>query len=274
MKIVLLAGNAPNQVALASKVAFSFNLAGVIIEKRLSKKKKTAADYINALLDRTIFNSLRLAWPGMLEYYKEHFDFPEVRQLTVASVNSREAIQFLKEAAPDLIMVSGTSLVKKEVLQLNPPLGIINLHTGISPYVKGGPNCTNWCMANDEMHLIGNTVMYLNEGIDSGKIIATEFTPLGGDETLLQLHIKVMEHAHDLYIRCLSLIEKKGKVPAIVQSSIAKGHVYYTRDWNMGKKLKAISNFKKLKRSVDSIKEKQKEVIIVNPFPENTSSNH
>jgi methionyl-tRNA formyltransferase len=42
--------------------------------------------------------------------------------------------------------------------------------------------------------MIGSTVMLLDDGIDSGNIIASARTPLNGRESLLELHIKVIDH--------------------------------------------------------------------------------
>ncbi|MBK8140456.1 MAG: hypothetical protein IPK57_05180 [Chitinophagaceae bacterium] len=75
--------------------------------------------------------------------------------LRVESINNELVAAFTREINPDLIIVSGTGLVKEPLLSLPASIGIINLHTGLSPYVKGGPNCTNWCIANNEWHLVG-----------------------------------------------------------------------------------------------------------------------
>ncbi len=247
MKIVLLCGNQSNQVALANKIAKQFNLAGVVLEKRKPKKISgiSFSELFNKVLDRTLFSNIRNAWFHLLEYYDRHFpSLPNVKHITVTQINSGDTIDFIKEVQPDLLMVSGTRMIKEKILSLPFQKGIVNLHTGLSPYIKGGPNCTNWCLATNQIHLIGNTVMWIDSGIDSGNIITTELTEFSGNENLLQIHIKVMDHAHDLYLRSLKVIEDNFEnCPSIKQASITEGKTYYTKMWGVKQKFKILSLF-------------------------------
>jgi methionyl-tRNA formyltransferase len=136
------------------------------------------------------------------------------------------------------------------MLSINPSIGILNLHTGLSPYVKGGPNCTNWCIANQDFHLIGNTIMWIDKGIDTGNILTTEFTLINGNENLSELHLKVMEHAHNLYISAVKFLVK-GKRQSVKQSDIADGVTFYTKQWNLKQKFKLVKNFSQLKKQFD-----------------------
>lgn len=259
MKIVLLCSDNPNQIALANKIANRFNLTGIVIET--SKNKMKSLSFSKArekILDRTLFYSIRKGWKNMSEYYgKVYPAFPEIEKIITAKINSPETIRFIEKLKPDLLMVSGTSIVKKEILNLVIPKGIINLHTGLSPYIKGAPNCTNWCIAKHKFHLIGNTVMWLDTGIDSGNIITTEQTILNGTESLKEVHIKVMEQAHELYSKAVEKIEKDFEnCPNVKQASIAEGITYYTKDWNWIRKFFFIGNFLKMKKYLCSEKYK------------------
>ncbi len=250
MKIVLLCGGQPNQVALANKVALEFNLTGIAIEQpRLKKLQRLSINQlIEKFLNRTVFISIHNAWFNLMKAYKRDFpDFPRTQKITVTSINSDAVVNFIKQMQPDLIMISGTSIIKNKILELPVPKGIINLHTGLSPYIKGGPNCTNWCIAEEKFHLIGNTIMWIDAGIDSGDIITTECTPLDGKETLLELHIKVMNHAHELYLKTLKRLENNpASLQKVKQLSIAEGKTYYSRQWTSKVKWRLIKNFKKL----------------------------
>ena len=258
MKIVLLCGRQHNQVALANKVAVKFNLAGIIIEQAPAKKAMSfsLAQIVEKILNRTFFIPLHSSWFNLLNTYKKEYpDFPDTQKITVQNVNSEASVDFIKRLKPDLVMVSGTSIVKTKILELPIPKGIVNLHTGLSPYIKGGPNCTNWCIAEEQFHLIGNTVMWIDAGIDSGDIITTENTPLNGLETLSQLHLKVMNHAHDLYLKALKKIqENPGHCPGVKQESIVRGTTYYTKQWNREKKWRLLKNLKKLPAYFQSAK--------------------
>lgn len=186
----------------------------------------------------------------MYKYSQAYPALPSVQTLVIENINSQEAYSFSENLKPDIVLVSGTRLVKEQMLNLRPMKGILNLHTGLSPYVKGGPNCTNWCLATQQIHLIGNTIMWIDLGIDSGNLVATELVPLTGEEDLSGLHWKVMEHAHTLYLKaCQLLISHPELVPNIPQNTIGKGKTYYTKQWNFWQQLRAVSyarHFKKL----------------------------
>lgn len=250
VKIVLLCGGQFNQVALANKVAAKFNLTGIVAEQPPLKKARTLSlkQLTEKFLNRTVFISLHRAWFGLMDIYKKEYPtFPDTQKIIVPNINTEAAVNFIIALQPDLIMVSGTSLVKDKILGLDVPKGIINLHTGLSPYVKGGPNCTNWCIAEEKFHLIGNTIMWIDAGIDSGDIITTELTQLTGQENLIQLHFKVMNHAHELYLKALKKIQNEPiRVPGIKQQLIAEGTTYYTRQWDRKAKWSLLKNLKKI----------------------------
>jgi methionyl-tRNA formyltransferase len=251
MKIVLLCSGQHNQMALAHKVAGRLELVGIVVEEKPAKKMASFSlkQLGEKILNRTFFVSLHKAWFGMLEEYKNEYpEFPSTNKIVVPNINTDAAADFIKKVQPDLVMVSGTSMVKKKILELPIPKGIVNLHTGLSPYIKGGPNCTNWCIAENKFHLIGNTVMWIDAGIDSGDIITTECTSLEGNETLAQLHRKVMDHAHSLYVRSLEKIEQSAaQYKGIKQEQINSGVTYYSKQWNLNAKWRLLKNMKAMR---------------------------
>ena len=87
--------------------------------------------------------------------------------------------------------------------------------------------------------------MTIDLGIDSGEIIATELTKLNGEESLFELHHKVMEQGFDLYVRVISFYVKN-KIPlkSTLQDTIpTEGNLYYTKDWTIKKVIKAYYNY-------------------------------
>lgn len=246
-KIVIWCGDAPNQRALANKMADRFNVAGIVIDgKQKLKKPAFTKRLLNALIDRIFFKMITVAWTSVQAKYKQKYpEWPRVPLLFVDSINSDEAYNFTKEIAPDIIIVSGTGLVKPAMLSLPVSIGITNLHTGLSPYVKGGPNCTNWCIANGEFDKIGNTVMWIDKGIDSGNIIASECTDLLYCKSLGEAQWKVLEHAHDLYIRIIKyLLHASGHYTSIPQEKIGQGKLFLTKNWNFRAKKNLLRNLK------------------------------
>jgi methionyl-tRNA formyltransferase len=250
MKIIFFSSPQGNQRALAQKIARHLPLAGIVtvtprhswtkkpsLPKRLKSLAKRAAAFPVGL-------PLRRAWFAMLTHYDAAFPaFPE-EPLEVSDINAPEVIALVEREAPDLVVVSGTNLLKPRLIDAIHRTGkVVNLHTGISPYIKGGPNCTNWCLTLRRFDLIGNTVMWLDAGIDSGAIIATERTPLTGRESLTELHIAVMEHAHALYVRCIRLFAEGRTLPSVRQDELGQGRLFLTRHWTAAPMAKAVANF-------------------------------
>jgi folate-dependent phosphoribosylglycinamide formyltransferase PurN len=239
MKIIAVFGEGSSQRALAHRLHRLFPLAH-IASVRLEPKGKRKI--IRSLTSLSLGRSLRTAWMNMLRRYDARCpDWPAVPLSLHRSANDQDLAELIEREKPDLILVSGTDLLTKRTLDRF-ATKVMNLHTGISPYIRGAPNCTNWALALGEFDLIGNTVMWIDPGIDSGAIIATERTPLTGRETLAELHMKVMEHAHDLYCRVVGSFVAGRPLPSVPQASIAKGRLLLTRDWNSAAMLRAVLN--------------------------------
>jgi folate-dependent phosphoribosylglycinamide formyltransferase PurN len=243
MKALLLCGRGANQRALANKLHAVVPLAAIaLIEPVPSKLKRRLWPRVASV---TLGRPLRRAWFGMMSYYDYRYpDFPSTELSIHQNVNSESVMILVKRIRPDLVIVSGTNLVKQPLIDAISRTGrVINLHTGISPYVKGGPNCTNWCLALAEFDLIGNTVMWLDGGIDSGSLIATEQTPLSGRETIEQIQIAVMEHAHDLYVRCVSHVRNGLQLPSVAQDQLGQGRLFLSKHWTGRQIARAVINY-------------------------------
>jgi methionyl-tRNA formyltransferase len=256
-KIVVWCGQAANQKALVNKITKQYSVAGLVIDTKPGTKNKRKIFHIPGLIfDRLRFKKIYNAWEKMMNYYYQKFPaWPDVPVLKLNGINNPDAILFTENLKPDLIIVSGTALIKEPLLSAKAGIGIINLHTGLSPYVKGGPNCTNWCIANNDWHLVGNTIFWLNAGIDSGNIITTETIDIRNTDSLLEAHITVMEHAHDLYLRAIDyLLSCQPPFQSISQNSIDKGKLYLTRMWTGEKRKQLLINWKTRKAFQEKVK--------------------
>lgn len=243
MRLVLLIGNAPNQIALENKLHSDFEITGVVLENsKPSRPKRSLLWIIEKVLDFTIFYSIKKSWTSLMQFYFTKYPNLQSKSvLKVINLNSSEVIEFIKLSSPDYLVVSGTRLIKEEIINLGVP--ILNLHTGLSPYVNGGPNCTNWCLSLGTYHKIGNTIMWLDSGIDSGNIINTSPVEFTGSESLQAIHKKVMESAHELYLSTLKLLSSGVMTYGIRQKDIGvESKTYYNRQWGITQKFSLVRN--------------------------------
>ena len=112
-------------------------------------------------------------------------------------INSEETINQLKSFQADIFILSGyNKILKKPVIEL-PPLGTINLHGGKLPEYRGAAPI-NWQIINGET-TGGCSIIYVDEGIDTGDIIAQEIYPILPDDT----HASVLEKTLDIFPRLL-----------------------------------------------------------------------
>lgn len=268
-RIVIWCGGAANQKALANKIASRFTVAGIVIDTHSAPAgKKKQAGLVSRIWDRLRFRKIYAAWTGLMKYYEEQFPaWPDVPRIEVPSVNDPATKKFTIENGADLVIVSGTALIKEPLISIPLSMGIINLHTGLSPYVKGGPNCTNWCIANGRFDLAGNTIMWLNAGIDTGNIITTETIAVQDAETLDEAHRRVMDHAHDLYLRAVNyLLNTEPPYTSVPQQTIDKGALYLTKMWTPDRKKQLLKNWKNRK----AFKSAGKPVTV--PLPDHNNS--
>jgi methionyl-tRNA formyltransferase len=246
MRVLVLTTDQPNQAALVRRLGEACEVVGVVLSANVPRRPRRhgARRWANRIAERTVGPPFTRAWSRMLARYAREGDFPDLPRLEVANVNDAPVLGAIDDLVPDLVAVSGTNLVGESVIDAAARRrGIVNLHTGISPFVKGGPNCTNWCLARGWFHLIGNSVMWLDCGIDSGNLIASERTPLTGNENVEELHWKVMQHAYDLYVRAIAAIAADRPVPDVPQDLIGRGTTFYNADWTALQMLRARWNF-------------------------------
>lgn len=254
--VMLWIGGSANHQALACKIAARVPVSEIIVERRKSKRgMKSIGRLFDGLLGRSVFRCISTAWRlAQGHYAREYSSLPKTRILEVEDIHSPIAREFAKSSSAELVAVSGTRMIRGTMLDESSHRQILNLHTGLSPFVKGGPNCTNWCICKKDWHLIGNSVMWIDAGIDSGDLVATETVPLLGTETLPELHLKVLDHGHSLYVSAIHALWEGRRVPRVKQREMGEGVTFYSRQWNVVSKTRMLINWQRYRHAVNSEK--------------------
>jgi len=92
----------------------------------------------------------------------------------------------LEAARPDVIVVAAYGLIlPRWVLEL-PRLGCINIHASLLPRWRGAAPIQRAIEAGDAA--TGITIMQMDEGLDTGAMLAAESVPIGADDTSASLH--------------------------------------------------------------------------------------
>ncbi len=94
------------------------------------------------------------------------FRWPYIR---VESINSSRALEAVRRAQPVVAIAAGAGILRSPMLRV-PRLGTLNAHMGILPFHRG-MNVAEWAAL--EGRTVGCSVFWLDEGIDTGPLIAT-----------------------------------------------------------------------------------------------------
>jgi methionyl-tRNA formyltransferase len=112
-----------------------------------------------------------------------------------------EAMNQLKEWNPDLIVVAAFGqILKKEVLDL-PKYGCVNVHASLLPRWRGAAPIHAAILAGDEE--TGVTIMKMDEGLDTGPMLARRSIRIRRDDTSGSLHGVLSALGADLLIETL-----------------------------------------------------------------------
>ena len=120
----------------------------------------------------------------------------------------------LRALKPDLQIVVAFRMLPQVVWAL-PPLGTFNLHAALLPQYRGAAPI-NWAIINGDAET-GITTFFLDEQIDTGRIILQEHIPIAPDDCAEDVHDKLMMQGAELVIKTVRLIEN-GQATATDQS--------------------------------------------------------
>ncbi len=120
----------------------------------------------------------------------------------------------LKALKPDLQIVVAFRMLPQVVWAL-PPLGTFNLHAALLPQYRGAAPI-NWAIINGDTET-GITTFFLDEQIDTGRIVLQEHTPITIEDCAETIHDKLMTQGAELVVKTVRLIES-GQAEATDQS--------------------------------------------------------
>lgn len=98
-----------------------------------------------------------------------------------ASLRPAEAVAAIAELSPDVIVVVAYGLLLPAAVLNLPPLGCINVHGSLLPRWRGAAPVQRAILAGDAE--TGIAYMRMDEGLDTGDVLASVRLPLDGRET-------------------------------------------------------------------------------------------
>lgn len=185
-RIVLLAGEWDSTPVVYNFLQKHFGVVAVIVEKPVPRKQflrnRMKRLGLVSVAGQVLFQ-LMIAKPLrkvsekrvqriLVENQLSDSQIPQEKLITVQSVNDDYTLKHLREIKPDLVVVHGTRIIAKHILQ-NTSATFLNIHAGITPRYRGSHGAY-WAMVNDDIENCGVTVHVVDAGIDTGGIVAQD----------------------------------------------------------------------------------------------------
>ena len=139
----------------------------------------------------------------------------ELPVLQPERIKRPEAIDGIRELAPEVIVVMAYGQILPRAVLDIPPIACLNLHASLLPKHRGAAPIQAAILAGDGE--TGITVMYMDEGLDTGDMLLKRSIPIAADETGGSLHDRLAEISPAALEEALHLLAA-GEAPRIPQN--------------------------------------------------------
>jgi len=119
----------------------------------------------------------------------------------------------------DAFIVVAYGLKLPGALLHTPPLGCINIHASLLPRWRGAAPIQRAIQAGDKE--TGISIMQMDEGLDTGPVLAQVTCPIAEDETGASLEIKLAELGSECLLNTLDQLQAGAITPRIQEQRLA-----------------------------------------------------
>ncbi len=121
-----------------------------------------------------------------------------------------ELVRLLRAAGVELVVLAGFMRIVKSTLLEAFPQRILNIHPSLLPKFPGRDAWAQALAAGEAV--TGCTVHFVDEGIDTGEIVAQREVPILPNDTPVSLHARIQLAERELYPAVIA--ELAGRFPA------------------------------------------------------------
>ncbi|MEI6816438.1 MAG: methionyl-tRNA formyltransferase [Bacteroidota bacterium] len=152
--------------------------------------------------DKPAGRGLQITQSPVKAYAMEH----ELNIMQPEKLKDETFINMLQALNADLFVVVAFRMLPNAIWNM-PKLGTFNLHGSLLPQYRGAAPI-NWAVINGEKET-GITTFFLQQEIDTGRIIFKQKTEIGENETAGELHDRMMEMGANLVLKTVQSIITK-----------------------------------------------------------------
>lgn len=135
------------------------------------------------------------------------------RLIPISNINAQSALDVIDDLAPDYIFVIGWSQLCGARLRACAPGGVVGFHPAPLPRLRGRA-IIPWTILLDEP-ISASTLFMIDEGVDSGPILAQRFFHVAEDETAASLYAKHMTMLGDMMPNVLTDLANGAARPVV-----------------------------------------------------------
>ncbi|MCY7309258.1 MAG: formyl transferase [Chitinophagaceae bacterium] len=182
-KIVLLCTECYSTTALYNYINKDYPIEAIITENplrgmALAKRRFKRLGFFRVcgqiVFSLLIVPVLSLFGKKRVNEIKQSYSFDEsglpTEKIThFATVNDEACISLLEKINPDIVLVNGTRIISKKILERCKAV-FMNMHAGITPQYRG-VHGGYWAVANNDLENCGVTIHLVDKGIDTGGIL-------------------------------------------------------------------------------------------------------
>lgn len=138
-------------------------------------------------------------------HYQSH-----VKCYPVKSVNDEAAIEIIALCKPDIVVVNGTRIISRQVLETI-QVPVINMHMGITPKYRG-VHGGYWALVSSDAEHCGVTVHMVNTGIDTGDVIRQKQISVEKEDNFVTYPYIQAGEGIRLELEILEVFERTGRI--------------------------------------------------------------
>jgi methionyl-tRNA formyltransferase len=127
------------------------------------------------------------------------------------SLKTEEEAETLRALNPEAMIVIAYGLMLPVSILNIPKYGCINVHASLLPRWRGAAPIQRSIEAGDAQ--TGVTIMQMNEGLDTGAVLAAAETPIGENDTGASLHDRLGQLGAQLLVETLAKLQRRELQP-------------------------------------------------------------
>ena len=224
MRIVLLTNGASHGWRMLEELRRSdVPLAAIIVEKEAPPPVPPLRDCLKQLGYQTTASVLCRAVGEAVYPNFPAFSYRRFARVVrrVIDFNSPETQAILAALKPDLILLGGSRILKRPILECA-RLAVLNAHPGLLPAYRG-VDVIPWALHNGDP--VGVSVHVVDSGIDTGAVIMTRELPVARGESIPELKIKAEALAAVMMSQVVRQVLATGRIDPLPVTT-PKGPLY------------------------------------------------